>query len=308
MGYGIYTATDHNFFAGVVAAINALRFYGCLAPVAVIDTGLDVWMRNYLQDFAGVEVLDLEVLRKMIRWTDVKSEESPVMHACAYKAFAIVHYARFDSFTFIDGDFLPLCNLEVALGPAIRRGEFISSEDGENVWNEDHQHAAGVDPGRYNNINSGFFSADTHRYAPILEEWRNLMTRRHPFDLWYLDQGALNVVLDKNRVTKTMLSRRHWNQTGMNEMLARSGAIGRCRDTLVDRSTGERIYAWHGCGWHKLWHQIGIDHYRSDPSDRDRFYRECQGKSPRAVVELFRDFLFLGRYNRPLRRHEHLLE
>jgi hypothetical protein len=33
MSYGLYTGAERSYFPGVVAAINALRHYGCTAPV-----------------------------------------------------------------------------------------------------------------------------------------------------------------------------------------------------------------------------------------------------------------------------------
>lgn len=302
MSYGIYTVADENFFAGAVAAINGLRSYGCRAPVAVIDLGLRPWMRQYLLDFAGVQVVDLSSLRGLVRYTDVRSDEDPLLHGWAFKAFGIAHHALFDELTYIDADYLPLCNLQAELLPLIRAGAFVSSDDGHNTWDERHAAATGVAPGTYLNINAGFLSFDATRYGYVLHEWRNLMTRRAPFDLWYGDQGALNVVLDKYGVHKTALDRQLWNQTWLNEEMSREGAIVRVGTRLIQAASGRRIYGWHGCGWYKLWHQIGIDHYRRDEREREAFYQESQGKSPAPVVELFTELLFCDRFNRPLNR------
>lgn len=302
LDYGIYTVGDHNFFAGVVAAINALRFFGCRAPIAVIDIGMEPWMPAYLEGFPDVRVLPISPLLGVTRYTDVRSNEEPVMQDWAYKAFAIVHYSLFRTFTYIDGDYLPLCNLQEELEPLINQGKFVSSEDGRNTWGEAHQQAIGVRPGDYLNINSGFFSLDTARYGSVIDEWRNLMTRRKPRALWYGDQGALNAILDKYGVEKTAFPRLTWNQTGINTSLAESGEVVRQRETLVHQPTGQRIMGWHGCGWHKFWHQIGIDHYRGSAEEREAFRRESQNKSPRAAVELFEHFLFLDCFNRPLLR------
>ena len=75
--FGVYTAADCNFFAGVVASINSLRFHGYVGPVAVIDTGLESWMREYLCGYEHVSVLSLEPLRQSVRFTDVISDEQP---------------------------------------------------------------------------------------------------------------------------------------------------------------------------------------------------------------------------------------
>ena len=81
-------------------------------------------------------------------------------------------------------------------------------------------------PGRYTNVNAGFFSAPMDHHGAIVEEWRNLMTRRKPFDLWYGDQGALNAVLDKYDVPKVLVGdKAEWNQTWLNAELA-AGATG----------------------------------------------------------------------------------
>jgi hypothetical protein len=300
MGYGIYTVGDHNFFAGIAASINALRLYGCEAPVAVMDIGFTPWMRRYLRDFHNVHVLDMEPLRGLFRFTDVKSNEDPLIHGWAFKAFGIVHFNCFDEFTFIDGDFLPLCNIEAEVRPLIRTGAVVCTEDGSNNWDERHREAVGVAPGRYMNINAGFFSLDMKRYGWLMHEWRNLMTRRKPFDLWYGDQGAFNALLDKYDVKKVLLDRVLWNQTWLNAQMAAANEVDRVAGVLTHTPTRRRIYAWHGTGWYKLWHQIGIDHYRSDVDERERFYQEAQGKSPSAVVALFRELLFLDRFNRRL--------
>ena len=52
------------------------------------------------------------------------------MKGWAYKAFAIVHCHLFSKWTFIDADYLPLCNLEKELRPLIEDGHIISTEDG----------------------------------------------------------------------------------------------------------------------------------------------------------------------------------
>jgi hypothetical protein len=310
--YGVYTVGDYNFFAGVVAAINSLRLHDYNGPIAVLDIGFDPWMVAYLRDYDDVEVLDIEPVRRDVRFTDVVSDESPVMKGWAYKAFGIVHYDRFRSWTFIDGDYLPLRNLEHELWPFLTRGCLVCTEDGSNQWTDVHAEAVGVRPGRYMNINAGFISVSMAHHAHVVHEWRNLMTRRKPFDLWWGDQGALNAILDKYAVEKTCLDSRLWNQTWLNGTMA---SEGKCRlvendgrPYVVDDTSGKRVMGWHGVGWHKLWHQIGIDHYRRDPVERDAFYRDCEGRSPHAVRELFRQLLFCDLFNRPLKPNGHLLE
>lgn len=310
--YGIYTIGDENFFPGILAAINALRYYNYKGQIAVFDLGFLPWMQDYFNQLEGVNVLPIEPINKLIRFTDVKSDEQPVMTGWAYKAFGILYYDLFQSWTFIDADYLPLCNLEEELLPLIRKGHFVSTEDGTNHWDERHQEAIGVEPGSYMNINAGFISLDMQVHAPLIHEWRNLMTRRKPFDLWYGDQGALNAVLDKNGVHKYTLDKVLWNQTWLNESMAKEGAC-----ELVQNGKEvyayyppqeERIMGWHGMGWHKLWHQIGIDHYRKDNAEeRKRFFLESQGKSPKAIVDIFKYFLFLDNDNPPLSQEEHLL-
>lgn len=305
MTYGIYTAGDHNFFAGIVASVNSLRFHGYCGPVAVIDTGLEPWMVSYLEGFEQVEVLPLEPLRRGLRFTDVRSDESPVDKGWAYKAFAIVHYERFARFTFIDGDFFPLCNLQHAIDPILSSGAVVCTEDGTNCWTAEHEAATGVVPGSYVNVNAGFLSFTLADHQHLLWEWRNLMTRRKPFDLWYGDQGAINVVLDKHAARKHLLDKVLWNQTHLNSRMAEENAVEASGDVLRIRKTGERVYAWHGTGWHKLWHCIGIDHYRSDAAERESFHKECRGKVPVPVLRHFERLLFCPDYNRPLTRDAH---
>lgn len=310
--YGIYTVGDENFFAGIVAAINALRFYGYGGPVAVIDVGFEDWMPDYLESFSGVSVLSIEPVRKNIRFTDVRTDENPVMKGWAYKAFSIVHYDLFEQWTFIDGDYFPLCNLELELRPLIERGLFVSTEDGTNNWEEKHKDAIGVTPSTYMNINAGFISVDMKVHGLIIHEWRNLMTRSKPFELWYGDQGGLNAILDKWGVRKYTLDKVLWNQTWLNEAMARENLCKLVRDGenlhIWYEPKAAKIMGWHGAGWNKLWHQLGIDHYRkNNPEERQTFYRESQGKSPTAVVKLFEHFLFLDRFNRPLKRVDNLL-
>lgn len=310
--YGIYTIGDENFFPGILAAINSLRYYGYPGDIGVADLGFLPWMKDYLNAMPGVVVLAIEPINRLIRFTDVKSDDQPVMTGWAYKVFSILHYDLFESWTFIDADYLPLCNLEAELYPLIEQGHFVSSEDGSNTWDERHEAAIGVKAGSYMNINAGFISLDMQVHAPIIHEWRNLMTRRKPFDLWYGDQGALNAVLDKYDVPKYTVDKVLWNQTWLNEPMAKEGAcqlIEAVADVHVFYPPkDDRLKGWHGTGWHKLWHQLGIDHYRKDNAEeRDKFYLESQGKSPQAVVDIFEYFLFMENGQPPLKRNGHLL-
>jgi hypothetical protein len=149
-------------------------------------------------------------------------------------------------------------------------------------------------------------------YGAIIHEWRNLMTRRRPFDLWYGDQGALNAILDKWVVKKHALSRILWNQTGLTAIMEKEN---HCRLVQADddlhvwhEPTASKIMGWHGTGWYKIWHQLGIDHYRKDnDEEREKFFIECQGKSPSPITKTFNYFLFLDKFNRPLKRNGHLL-
>ena len=310
--YGIYTVGDENFFPGIVASANALRSYGYAGPIAVIDIGFLPWMAAYLEAYPGIEVLPIEPVRRNLGFTDLHTDENPAMTGWAYKAFGIVHYDRFRAWTFLDADYFALSNVELMLRPLVEAGRFVSTEDGTNHWDSRHQEAIGVDPGAYMNINAGFISLDMEVHGPIIHEWRNLMTRRRPFDLWYGDQGALNAILDKHSVPKHTLDKVLWNQTWLNESMARENLCEmrweEGKPLLWYPPKEDRIYGWHGMGWHKLWHQIGIDHYRKgDADERGRFYKESQGKSPRAIVEAFEHFLFLGEFNAVLKRQGHLL-
>lgn len=300
--YGIYTAADSNFFAGVVGSINSLRFHRYTGAIAVIDTGLDSWMKDYLAGFPGVEVLSLEPIRRAARFTDVLCDENPVDKNWAYKAFAIVHYERFDCFTFIDGDFFPMCNIQPIVEPLVQQGAVVCTEDGTNCWTPEHHGATGVPPGRYMNVNAGFLTFNLAYHQHILWEWRNLMTRKKACDLWYGDQGAINVVMDKYHTEKRLLDKRLWNQTHLNEKMARENAVEACDGLLRLKQTGERIYAWHGTGWHKLWHCIGIDHFRNDPQERIRFFEECMGRVPAPILRQFEHDLFMGDFNQRLKR------
>src|SRR5262249_4282272 len=137
--YGIYTAADYNFFPGVVVQLNALRSHGYRGKLAVIDTGLEPWMRDYLTK-NGATIVALDFV-KSLRYTDVLSEEPAGMRGWSFKAFGIMHARLFKRFTFIDGDYIPLCNLQQALDHRIERGEFLCTEDGANTWNAAHTEA-----------------------------------------------------------------------------------------------------------------------------------------------------------------------
>ena len=291
--YGIYTAADFNFFPGIVVQLNALRLHGYRGKLAVFDTGLEPWMRDYLTRH-GATVVALDFV-KSLRYTDVLSEETCGFRGWSFKAFGIVHARLFNRFTFIDGDYIPLCNLQEELDQRIERGEFLCTEDGVNTWGEAHAEATGVQPGTYMNINAGFFSASLNHHVAILEEWRNLMTRRKPFELWYGDQGALNAILDKYGIAKVLIGdKADWNQTWMNETLAKEGmvVVDNLSPPVVRHQSGQRIYGWHGCGWCRYWHCLGIDHYRKDPAEIEKMQRECVGKIPKAVLEVFSSLLF----------------
>jgi hypothetical protein len=291
--YGVYTAADANFFPGVVVQMNALRLHGYEGKLAVINTGLDPWMRDYLTQ-RGIHIVSMEFTNNL-RFTDVLSDERAGMRDWSFKAFGIMHARLFQSFTFIDADYIPLCNLQEELHGRIENGEFLSTEDGWNTWTQVHAEAVGVRPGTYMNINAGFFSASMEHHGAILEEWRNLMTRRKPFDLWHGDQGALNAVLNKYDVPTVLVGdKSEWNQVRLNEELARedSVVVERRVPPVLRFRDGRRIFGWHGCGWYRYWHGIGIDHYRTDREEIERMERECAGKVPAAVLEIFSELLF----------------
>lgn len=291
--YGIYTAADDNFFPGVVVQLNSLRRHGYEGPLAVIDTGLEPWMIGYL-NARGATVINMD-FAKDIRFTDVVSEETAGMRGWSFKAFGILEADLFETFTFIDADYIPLCNVERELSDRLDRGQFLGTEDGSNTWDARHTEAVGVRAGTYVNINAGFFSASLREHRYVLEEWRNVMTRRKPFDLWYGDQGALNAILDKYSVPKIYVGRKEdWNQTWLNESLARDGLIHveSLTPPILRHQDGRRIFGWHGCGWYRYWHCIGIDHYREDPKEIEHMRQECAGKVPQAVLDVFRTLLF----------------
>jgi len=284
---------DTNFFPGVVVQNNSLRLHGYRGKIAVFDTGLDPWMRDYLTA-RGIVVISMDFVKK-VRFTDVLSDETAGMRGWSFKAFGILHANLFKRFTFIDADFIPLCNLEHELYARIDSGEFLCTEDGQNTWGSEHADAVGVKPGTYMNINAGFISASMKHHAAILEEWRNLMTRRKPFDIWYGDQGALNVILDKYSIRKELVGDKlDWNQTDINDRLARENQIIiESRSPPVLRyKHGRRIYGWHGCGWYRYWHCIGIDHYRKDVAEIEKMRLECEGRVPVAVLDVFKAMLF----------------
>ena len=64
--YGIYTASDENFFAGTVASLNALRYYGYHGPVAIFDLGFVPWMREYLSAFPEVQEIGRASCRERV--------------------------------------------------------------------------------------------------------------------------------------------------------------------------------------------------------------------------------------------------
>lgn len=291
--YGIYTAADANFFPGVVAQLTSLRLHGYQGKLAVIDTGLEQWMREYLSE-RGAIIISMDFV-KNLRYTDVLSDETAGMRGWSFKAFGIMHARLFKCFTFMDGDYIPLCNPQHELRERIDNGDFLCTEDGWNNWDESHTEAVGVRSGSYMNVNAGFFSASMEHHGAFLEEWRNLMTRRKPFDLWYGDQGALNAILDKYAVPKVLVGdKSDWNQTWLNEELAKddSIAVASLSPPVLRHQNGRRIFGWHGCGWWRYWHCIGIDHYRKDKSEIEKMRQECIGKVPRAVLEVFSWLLF----------------
>ncbi len=291
--YGIYTAADANFFPGVVVQLTSLRLHGYWGKLAVIDTGLEPWMRTYLAG-RGAVLIALDFLRD-VRYTDTLTDETAGMRGWSFKAFGIQHARLFHCFTFMDGDYIPLCNPQQELYGRVERGEFLCTEDGWNTWGDAHAEAVGVRPGSYMNINAGFFSASAEHHGAILEEWRNLMTRRKPFDLWYGDQGALNAILDKYEVPKVLVGdKADWNQTSINEQLAREGSIRveSFSPPVLRHANGRRIFGWHGCGWCRYWHCLGIDHYRKERAEIEAMRRHCVGKIPAAVLDVFSRLLF----------------
>lgn len=291
--YGIYTAADANFFPGVVVQLNALRLHGYFGKLAVIDTGLDEWMRAYLVQ-RGVVIIAMDFVNGL-RFTDVLCEEHAGMRGWSFKAFGIMHARLFKCFTYMDADYIPLCNPRAELYERVAGGAFLGAEDGQNTWTEAHADAIGVVPGSYLNINAGFFSASMVHHGAILEEWRNLMTRRKPFDLWYGDQGALNAILDKYAIPKVLVGdKANWNQTWLNEKLAGEGAvaIASLAPPVLTHANGGRIFGWHGCGWCRYWHCLGIDHYREDKAEIEKMRRRCAGKIPQAVLDVFSWLLF----------------
>lgn len=300
LSYGIYTGGERAFFPGLVAAINALRWYGCRAPFAVFDVGLDPWMQDYLRGFADVQVCDLRPLAQVTRYTDVHMEASPVLCDCGFKAFGIVHVNCFERFTFMDADLLPLCDLEAALDPLIGDGAFVSVEDGWNDWEAWHAENIGVAPGPQPNVNSGLFSLSMAHHAAIMHEWCHLHTRRRAMDRLFADQGALNVVLDKYGVPKLALERELWSQAGLNQSMAAAGEVGRHGDELVHLPSGRRLGAWHTAGCAKLWQQAGVDFTGRSPDEIEAIRRQSEGTSPLPVVEVFDHFLRLDCFQAPV--------
>lgn len=300
MSYGIYTGGDRAFFPGLVASVNALRWYGCQAPIAILDFGLEPWMSAYLDGFPEVKVFDLRPLGEVIRYTDVRSDDSPVFLDYGFKAFGIAHFNLFERFTFLDADLLPLCDPEPFLDPLIERGAIVSAEDGLNEWGAWHAEAIGVEPGVYLNLNAGFFSLSWRYHSLVIHEWCHLMTRRRVMDNLFADQGALNVILDKYQIPKLALERELWSQTGLNEAMTVQNAVERSGDEFIHGPTGQRIGGWHTAGCHKLWVQSGDRFGEGDPGETERLRRESAGTSPREIVEAFSHFLHLDHFHAPV--------
>ena len=123
----------------------------------------------------------------------------------------------------------------------------------------------------------------------------------------------MNAILDKYGVEKHTVDKELWNQTWLNENMAEEDCVEASQDEdkrliLMHKKHKKRIYSWHGTGWHKLWHQIGIDHFRKSKTEREKFFAECQGKSPSQIARAFNRFLFMDEYNRKLERTGHLLK
>ncbi len=119
--YGIYMAADEDFFPGVVVDYQALRQHVYSGKLAVIDTGLAPWMRDYLSGL-GLVVISMN-FTKRVRFTDVLSDENAGMHGWAFKAFGILQANLFERFTCIDADYIPLCNSRIFVKSMTKYGE-----------------------------------------------------------------------------------------------------------------------------------------------------------------------------------------
>ena len=108
--------------------------------------------------------MSMEFTNKL-RFTDVLSDERAGMRDWSFKAFGIMQARLFRAFTFIDADYIPLCNLQEELHGRIENGEFLSTEDGWNTWTDVHAEAVGVRPGTYMNLNAGFFKPSMEHHA-----------------------------------------------------------------------------------------------------------------------------------------------
>ncbi len=288
MGYGIYTGGDRRFYPGLVAAVNALRHYGCEAPIAIFDLGLTSTMRRRLASVPEVRVLDMRPVIEAHSYVD-SDVGNPVLDSYGFKVFGILHYSLFDSFTYFDADFLPLCNLETHLLPQILRGELLMSEDGVNHWTESIAALVNGKSGSFINFNAGFFSMSLVPFRRLLVEWGRLMSRRAVTRRMFTDQGPLNAAMNGLSIQPTSLNPYLWNQTWVSSGMAAEGLVIRSRDRLVYAPSKERICSWHGCGVRKLWHlsQVGpvfenrvVDAWRS----------KCEPYAPKAVIEIFKDF------------------
>ena len=156
--YGIYMVRVAAIFPALSLPSIPRDFHGYRGPVAVMDTGLEPWMRDYLSSYEGVEVLPLALIRSGTRFTDVRSHQSPVSRGNAFKAFGIVHYDLFDRFTWVDADLFVTCDPVAEVGPLLSEDAVVGTEDNSNTWTARDEEATGVTPGTYPQMNSGFVS------------------------------------------------------------------------------------------------------------------------------------------------------
>lgn len=293
--YGIYTCSDFSYFSGAVVALKALRLHGYQDDFAVIDVGLYPWMISYLVDHGAI-VIPMGWTRRF-RYTDVLTDVNPTDEGLAYKPFGIYHAKLFKNITYIDADYIPLCNIKEHVYDRMVDGDFLAiNEVGLNRWGE-RQHAfCGVKPEiEYPTINAGFINFSLDHYDFVLEEWRNIMTRRGHHDQWCADQGALNAILDKYEIEKVQVGDKlQWNQTGIGTLASGDDIlINGLNPPTVSFNDGRRIYGWHGSGGYRYWNCIGIDHVRPR-GEAEEHYRKCQNHyhTPPNIIGLFKYLLF----------------
>jgi hypothetical protein len=190
-----YTASDASFFVGLVALLNSLALTGNLEELVVIDLGLTEVERQALSGLATVVRVPRERMPRMPYFV------KPLVHRLQETDIAV----------WIDSDMI----VTRRLAPLVERaaaGEICVFPDAHHPngdrwfpeWREEFNLRAPLRREPY--VNAGFFALSTHRWATLLDRWREVCEHIRPErtiahgapqsdPLWAADQDALNALL-----------------------------------------------------------------------------------------------------------------